>query len=122
MRREKGDPAFLYDMLLAAKAAMQFAAGKTFEQFQQDELLRSAIERKIEIVGEAARSVSHGLMDSTPQIPWRQITATRHILAHDYDIVNVPIIWKIVTVHLPELAELLEPLIPTPPADPQPET
>jgi uncharacterized protein with HEPN domain len=121
MRRDKGDPAFLYDMLQAAKEACGFAAGKSFEDFKRDTLLRAAVERKVEIVGEAARSVSEAFKNSNPQIPWRPIIVTRHILAHDYDIVEVAPIWRVVTQHLPELIKQLEPLIPTLPPDPLPE-
>lgn len=51
-----------------------------------------------------------------PQIPWRVIMATRHILAHDYDEVDNDIVWRIVQTHLPTLIEQLTPLLPpTPP-------
>lgn len=54
MPRERGDAACLHDMLQAANAVGRFLAGKTREDFGRDEILRSAIERKIEIIGEAA--------------------------------------------------------------------
>lgn len=46
---------------------------------------------------------------------------TRHILAHDYDVVNDDIVWRIATIYVPELLGQLAPLLPPPPPDPEPE-
>jgi uncharacterized protein with HEPN domain len=120
MPREKSDAAFLFDMLTAARAVSRFLSGKTRSDFDRDEILRGAIERKLEIVGEAARQVSREFQEGSPQVPWQKIIATRHVLAHDYDDVNQDIVWRIATVYVPELIGLLEPLIPPAPADPEP--
>src|SRR4051812_29616507 len=93
MPPEPGDPAALHDMLKAGETVVRYVAGKTREEFESDEMLRDAVERKIEIIGEAARRLSQSLQDSNPQIPWRKIVATRHVLAHDYDEVNNDVVW-----------------------------
>lgn len=79
MRREKGDSALLLDMRTAAQAVSRFLTGKTRDDFLADEILRGAVERKIEIIGEAANAVSALLKEENTQIPWRKIVATRHI-------------------------------------------
>jgi uncharacterized protein with HEPN domain len=84
-------------------------------------LLRHAVERNIEIIGEAARRVSPRFRDAHPEIPWRPIMATRHILAHEYDEVDNTIVWRIATQHIPPLLTHLKNLIPPPPPDPAPE-
>ncbi|HEX8324567.1 MAG TPA: HepT-like ribonuclease domain-containing protein, partial [Tepidisphaeraceae bacterium] len=83
--------------------------------YEQNEMLRLAVERCIEIIGEAARRVPPAFRDANPQIAWRPIMATRHILAHDYDAVNNDTVWRIVIDHLPPLIEQLRPLIPPEP-------
>ena len=97
------------------------AARVSFEQYTADEDLRLSIERRIEIIGEAARNVSRPFQEDHPEIPWRPITAQRHVLAHDYGEIDDERIWRVVTIHVPELINLLVPLVPAPPADPEPD-
>ena len=108
-------------MVEAAEAVGRFVAGKTKTDYDADELLRAGIERKVEIVGEAARFVSKTFRDAHPELPWHKIMGTRHVLAHDYDRVDPPTVWRIATVYVPAVIVLLRPLIPPPPPDPLPE-
>ena len=78
-------------------------------------LLRGAVERHLEIIGEAARNVSADFQSKHPQIPWIKIIAQRHVLAHEYGEVKHERIWLVATVHISELIKLLKPLIPEPP-------
>jgi uncharacterized protein with HEPN domain len=120
MRREGGDAAWLHDILRAGQAIERFLKGKTPVDFAGDELLRGGVERKLEIIGEAARRLSQGFRDGNPHIPWKKVMGTRHILAHDYDDVDEEIVWRIATIHVPELLRSVTPLIPPPPPDPEP--
>lgn len=115
MPREHGEAASLYDMLHAAERTVRLTAGRSRQDYLRDELLRLAVERSIEIIGEAARRVPQSFRDAHPHIAWRAIMATRHILAHDYDTVNDDTVWRIVTDHIPRLVEQLKPLIPPEP-------
>jgi uncharacterized protein with HEPN domain len=112
------DPAWLHDMLKAAQAVQSFVAGRTFEHYVGDLLLRSAVERQVEIIGEAARGVTEEFRAAHPEIPWRPIMAQRHRLAHDYGEIDDSLIWTVATVHVPALIERLLPLIPPPPSEP----
>lgn len=120
-RERRTDAALLYDMADAAGAVVRFIGSKTREDYGGDEILRAAVERKIEIIGEAARGLSDALRDANPQVPWIKIMGTRHVLAHDYDAVNDDIVWRIAMVYVPELIGQLAPLLPPPPPDPEPE-
>jgi uncharacterized protein with HEPN domain len=115
MPRERSPAASLSDMLRAAEPALEHVAGKSREDYERQQLLRDGVERNIEIVGEAARRLTDAFRAAHPQISWRVIMATRHILAHDYDEVDNDIVWRIVTDHLPVLIEQLKPLIPPQP-------
>ena len=106
------DPAYLLDMLNAAEAVRTFVAGKSWNDYSHDLLLRSAVERQIEIIGEAARNVSKLFQDAHPEIAWRAIQAQRHRLAHEYGVVDDALLWSVATVHVPALIEHLRPLIP----------
>ncbi len=112
MPPELGDPAYLWDMLDAAQAVVRFMAGRDIDAYTADEVLRAAVERKIEIIGEAARRVSESFRLAHPEVPWRKVMAQRHVLAHDYGEIEDDIIWRVATIHVPELIALLEPLVP----------
>ncbi len=114
MPPELGDPSYLWDMPDAAHAVIRFTAEKTLAEYLADEILRAAVQRKIEIVGEAARRVSKSFQLAHPEIPWRKIMSQRHVLAHEYGEIEDDIIWRVVTLHVPELISLLEPLVPAP--------
>jgi uncharacterized protein with HEPN domain len=78
-------------------------------------MMQLAVERAIEIIGEAARNLTPAFRDAHPEIPWRPIIAQRHVLAHDYGDIKQDRIWRVVTVHVPDLISQLEPLVPPPP-------
>jgi uncharacterized protein with HEPN domain len=115
----KDDSVYLWDMLTAARAVMAFTRGRTLAEYEADLLLRSAVERQIEIIGEAARRVSKDFQEAHPEIQWRPIQAQRHVLAHDYGEIKHDRIWRVAETHVPELIVLLEPLVPAPPAEGQ---
>src|SRR5687768_17079790 len=121
MPRERNDQArdvaWLADMLAAAQAVRAFVAGRSFEQYDADLFFRSAVERQVEIIGEAARGLSDAFKAAHPEIPWRPIMAQRHRLAHEYGDIDNRLIWHVATVHIPELIVQITPLIPpAPPA------
>lgn len=112
MQFDESDTALLWDMLQAARAVSDFVAGKTYEEFLGDELLKAAVERKVEIIGEAAGKVSAEAKRLLPQIPWKQTIGQRHILAHHYGKIRPDAIWKVTTMHVPELIQQLRAVLP----------
>ena len=112
MPRKREDASLLWDMLDAARKIRQFVAGKTFHDYSQDEILQSAVERKLEIIGEAARGISQQFQQEHPEVPWRGIISQRHFLAHEYGEVRQEKLWRVATVRIGELIEQLEKLIP----------
>ncbi len=112
MPRERDDASLLWDMLEAARKVRQFVAGKTFHDYARDEVLQAAVERKLKIIGEAARAVSDEFQQNHPEVPWRGIVAQRHFLAHEYGEVRQEKLWRVATVRIPELISRLEKLVP----------
>jgi len=117
MRNESSDIALLYDMLDSARSVQNMIKGMNLEKYKDDRRTRRAVEREIEIIGEAARKVTRLFMDKHPEIPWRKIIGQRHKLAHEYGEIQDEILYKVATIHIPELICLLEPLIPPLPSE-----
>lgn len=111
MRPDDADLALVWDMHDAAVGVVEILRGKRYSDFRIDRSLRWATERGIEIVGQAARLVSDEFKEAHPEIPWSGIVAQRHVLAHEYKEILVDRIWIIVSQRMPELMELLEPLM-----------
>ena len=115
MRPNERDAAYLWDMLEAARNVANMVAGKTFVDYENDLVLRSAVERQVEILGEAANHVSIEFQNAHSQIPWRQIIGQRNILAHEYKDIAAKLIWTVGTERIPDLVKALEPLVPKAP-------
>lgn len=99
---------YIRDMLENSKKALLFAGGADFDSFANDEKTLYAIIRAIEVIGEAAKKVPLEFRNAHPQIPWREITATRDKLIHEYFGINHRIIWNTVKEDLPVLIVELE--------------
>lgn len=112
MQPEERDLAYLWDMREAARKIARFIAGARYHRFSRDELMQSAVERQLEIIGEAARRVSPQFRQAHPEIPWRNIIGLRNLLIHEYGEVRVDRIWLIITTSVPDLEAGLNPLIP----------
>ncbi len=104
-------------MLTFARKVQGIVAGKTFETYRQDDLVRGATERYIEIIGEAASKVSDEFRNANPHIPWQKIVVTRHRFIHEYYGLDPVIVWRIATVHLEVLVPQLEALNIEPPPE-----
>jgi uncharacterized protein with HEPN domain len=117
MSPEERDPAHLWDMLQAARAVLRFTKGATAEAYREQEMLRAAVEREIEIVGEAARRVSATFRAAHPEIPWRNLIAQRNVMIHEYGEIDHSRIWRLVVEHIPALVEQLMRLVPPTPGE-----
>ena len=113
MPRKKNDSAYIWDMLQAAKLVREFSMNQSFQDFLEDKMRRSAIERQIEIIGEAANRLSKEFQADHSEIPWNRIISQRHILAHEYDDLAYEILWNVVSIHIPSLIEKLERILPS---------
>lgn len=91
----------LEDVRQAAELILQFTAGKSFADYDGDVLLRSAVERQFEIIGEAINRLSkvdNSVVADLPDTP--RIVAFRNILIHGYDIVDNHVVWDVVQNNL----------------------
>ena len=113
MQPEARDAAYLWDMLDAARNAIEFTRGKTLDDFVEDRMLQYAVERAVEIVGEAANRISSTFHQAHPEVPWRKIVGQRNVLAHEYGDIDPSMMWDLARKHLPVLVQQIEELIPS---------
>lgn len=103
---------YLWDALRAAKLLDTFRQGKSFDDYRSDDLLKSAVERQFEIIGEALNQLSKADPELAAQVPdLPRIVAFRNILIHGYAMVEDALVWQVLTNRLPELERVLSTLL-----------
>jgi uncharacterized protein with HEPN domain len=110
MRRDSR--CYLWDALKAAEAVQSFLRSGTYEAFVEDDLLRSAAERQLQIIGEALSQlakVDPQIADNVPEL--RRIIAFRNILMHGYAAIDYDTVWRLIEDKLPELQSNLTMLL-----------
>ncbi len=75
------------------------------EQFLQDETLKRAFVRSIEIIGEATKQVPEAFRQQYPQVEWRSMAGMRDLLIHRYFGVDHEIVWDVVVNEIPTLTQ-----------------
>jgi uncharacterized protein with HEPN domain len=105
----------LRDILESAQMIEDFTVGMSFEQFRADRTTVAAVERKFQVIGEAAVRPGREAPLVAADVPWRQIRDLGNLLRHACDEVDPEIIWQTITDELPpQKAAVLRVLQPTP--------
>lgn len=105
---------YLWDAKVAVERIARFTAGRRFEEYLADDMLRAAVERQFEIVGEALgglRRADPALAASIPDLP--RIIAFRNLLIHGYATVDDRLVWGVVEREIPGLLAALTHLLDT---------
>ena len=104
---------YLYDIQRAARLLREFSDGKTFVDYEGDAMLRSAVERQFEVIGEAMAQLARTdgpVVDRISQ--YQRIIAFRNVLIHGYADVDNRLVWDVLETRLSvlrrEIDELLE--------------
>lgn len=105
------DDVLLGDMLVFARRAVNAVAEKDRSDLDSDVVLAAALERFLDVVGEAASKVSVSKKEGTPDIPWPKIIGMRDRLDQDYSAVDHDIVWDVVSGDLREMVVTLEGLL-----------
>jgi uncharacterized protein with HEPN domain len=102
----------LEDIRLAAANILEFTSGVTFDDYEDNEMLQSAVERQFEIIGEAVKRLSVSDPDTVLKIEnYERIISFRNILIHGYDIVENTVVWDIIQQDLPKLHNKIKMLL-----------
>jgi uncharacterized protein with HEPN domain len=109
----KRDPRKLvWDAREAVDAIASFTGGKSAADYAESDLLRSAVERQFEIIGEALARLARADAAMAAQIPTlRSIIGFRNILIHGYATVNDDMVWRTIQEDLPPLRAVLDALL-----------
>jgi uncharacterized protein with HEPN domain len=102
------DPQFLLDMLQSAELALAYTADCTKEDFLTNIQLQDAVIRRLLIIAEAARRVSPDTRQTSPEIAWREINGMRNRLVHEYDSIDLNIVWGALQQQIPTLVAVLK--------------
>jgi uncharacterized protein with HEPN domain len=95
---------YLFDVRQACARVVEFTAGKSFGDYTQDPMLKAAVERQFEIVGEALNRLAKLDAGVVAQISdHRRIIAFRNILVHAYAQIDDRVVWGVVETNLPTL-------------------
>ena len=111
MKPLERDAAHLWDMLEAAKQAAELSKDTGLDQLLEDVRTRYAVERALEIVGEAARRVSRATRDAHPEIPWVGIIGFLNVLAHKYGAIDYRRLYTVLKGDVPNLIRELEAIL-----------
>jgi len=90
------DVAYLVDILEAAQLALSYTDANTEEEFYNNQQCQDAVVRRLEIIGEAARRVSIEVRSAYPDLPWEEMIGLRNLLIHEYDDIDLSVVWQTV--------------------------
>ena len=102
------DIAYLLDIMESARLALDYVKGKTRVEFFDDLQCQDAVIRRLEIMGEAARRISVKTHEDYPDLPWSDLIGMRNIMIHEYDAVDLHIVWETVHCDLSPLIDAIE--------------
>ena len=97
---------YVYDISKAADEISEFVGGISLDEYLENRIIKAAVERKFEIIGEALNRIMKTAPDLLTKIrDHRKIIDFRNLLIHGYDMISDPIVWDIIQESLPVLRE-----------------
>lgn len=91
----------------AVDKALRYTQGSSRQGLEDDEILRLAVTKLVEIVGEAAKQVSEPTRNAHPSVPWSAAARMRDRLTHHYFDVDLDVLWATITQDFPTLLDVL---------------
>lgn len=105
--------ASLIDIATAARQIQRYCLDIDRAGFEQDDEKQAAVLYRIGVIGEAVKRISPAFREQYSAISWKQIAGMRDIVMHQYDRVNLELVWDVVQTKIPELLTAIDPLLPT---------
>lgn len=106
-----GDLQRAYHIRDAILEIESYVENLTLELFEQNSLVKSATERQLMIIGEAANYATEETRSKHPEVDWRGIRGFRNIIVHEYFGVSVRMVWAVVIKELPKLKQVAAAII-----------
>jgi uncharacterized protein with HEPN domain len=105
----KKDPlVYIDDIRDSIEAIKRYTAGLTKENFSSSTEKQDAVYRRLEVIGEAANRLSDEFKSQYPLIPWYQIVGMRNVLVHEYDSIDLDLVWETVQRDIPKLEKYIK--------------
>ena len=105
-------PALIWDARRAAGRVVEFVSGRSWDDYQQDVMLRSAVERQFQIIGEALNRLSKVDSATADRVPdLARIVAFRNVLVHGYAQIDDALVWEVASTRVPGLTAVLAGLL-----------
>ncbi len=103
---------YLYDILNCGEFLLKFTQGKTIQDYKNDRAFRSALERELQIIGEAMMQLDNIAPQIADQISeHRNIIGFRHVLVHGYSNLDPATVWSVIETKLSPLCSQVRTLL-----------
>jgi uncharacterized protein with HEPN domain len=108
MPLNENDLSYLIDIVDCIIDINEFTQSIYYADFEKDKMRKLAVERQMEIIGQAAGKISKKTQGQIKNVPWANIIGLRNKLAHDYGEILAERIWNISKISVPELLKEVE--------------
>ncbi|MCM1030337.1 MAG: DUF86 domain-containing protein [Oscillibacter sp.] len=108
MREKPKDKTRLLHILEAIENLFEFTQGITFEEYKSNKILRFAVIKNLEIIGEAAYLLTKEFRANHPDVEWNTVIGMRHVLVHGYYQIKDEIVWASIQTDLKPFKEKIE--------------
>jgi len=105
MPLDERELSYFIDILECIHDVQKFTESVSFQEFENDKMRKLAVERQLEVIGQAANKISKETQQTYPSIPWERIIGLRNRLAHDYGDILAKRIWDICHSSIQSLLE-----------------
>jgi uncharacterized protein with HEPN domain len=94
-------------MLLLIDKVQRYCMEMEYDAFAQNDMVVEACVFNLSQLGEFSNRVEESYEEAHPEIPWRELYGLRNRIVHDYEGVNLKLVWEIITSDLPDLKKKL---------------
>ena len=109
--RRRNDQVYIQDIFESISAILTYVGNVSEHEYCTNMMMQDAVNRRFEIIGEAAKNLTEEYKLKNPQIEWQLIKAMRNKLAHEYFGISNSTVYKTVLMDLPILKEKNEALL-----------
>jgi len=102
---------YLNDIMEAIVDLESFSSGISFDEFKSNHMIRNAVIRSLEIIGEASKNIPDDLRKKHSEIPWKRMAGMRDKLIHGYFGVDYESVWALITERILEIKTPLNKMI-----------